>query len=49
MTCATGKDATTLLGEMRRRMQNDAPTERAIAVEEHKKITRLRLEKLLRS
>jgi OHCU decarboxylase len=49
LTCATGKDATTLLGEIRRRMQNDAVTERAIAVEEQKKITRLRLEKLLRS
>ena len=49
LTCATGKDAGTLLSEIRRRMQNDAPTERAIAVEELKKITRLRLEKLLRS
>jgi len=49
LTCATGKDATTLLGEIRRRMQNDAATERAIAIEEQKKITRLRLEKLLRS
>ena len=49
LTCATGKDASALLSEIQRRMQNDAPTERAIAVEEHKKITRLRLEKLLRS
>ena len=49
LTCATGKDAATLLSEIRRRMQNNAPTERAIAVEELQKITRLRLEKLLRS
>ena len=49
LTCATGKEAGTLLEEIRRRMKNDAPTERAIAVEEQKKITRLRLEKLLRS
>jgi 2-oxo-4-hydroxy-4-carboxy-5-ureidoimidazoline decarboxylase len=49
LTCATGKDAAALLVEIRRRLQNDAPTERAIALEELKKITRLRLEKLLRS
>jgi allantoicase len=49
LTCAIGKDAGTLLSEIRRRMQNDAATERAIAVAELKKITRLRLEKLLRS
>jgi len=49
LTCATGKDATTLLSEIRQRMQNDAATERSIAVQELKKITRLRLEKLLRS
>jgi allantoicase len=49
LTCATGKDATTLLGEIQRRMQNDASTERGIAVQEQKKITRLRLEKLLHS
>jgi allantoicase len=49
LTCATGKDATTLLSEIRLRMQNDAATERRIAIEEQKKITRLRLEKLLRS
>ncbi len=49
LTCATGKDAAALLSEIRRRMQNDASAERAIAVEECKKITRLRLEKLLRS
>jgi OHCU decarboxylase len=49
LTCATGKDATALLEEARRRVKNDAPTERRIAIEEQKKITRLRLEKLLRS
>jgi 2-oxo-4-hydroxy-4-carboxy-5-ureidoimidazoline decarboxylase len=49
LTCATGKDAATMLAELTRRMQNDPAAELAIAIDELKKITRLRLEKLLRS
>ena len=49
LTCAVGKDAATMLAELTQRMQNDPAAELAVAVEELKKITRLRLEKLLRS
>jgi allantoicase len=49
LTCATGKNAATILEELERRMQNDPATERRVAIDEQKKITRLRLEKLLRS
>jgi allantoicase len=48
LTCATGKDAATLLAELGRRLHNEPAVELAIAIEEQKKITRLRLEKLLR-
>jgi 2-oxo-4-hydroxy-4-carboxy--5-ureidoimidazoline (OHCU) decarboxylase len=37
-----------MLEEQGRRMHNDATTELAVAIDEQKKITRLRLEKLLR-
>ena len=49
LTCATGKNAATILEELERRMQNDPATERRVAIDEQRKITRLRLEKLLRS
>ena len=48
LVCATGRTAASMLEELERRMQNDAATEHAIAVAEQRKITRLRLEKLLR-
>ena len=49
LTCATGKNAATILEELERRMQNDPATERRVAIDEQRKITRLRLEKFLRS
>lgn len=47
LICATGKSADEMLAALERRLQNDERTELAIAVGEHAKITRLRLEKLL--
>src|SRR5437879_2915594 len=47
LTCATGKTAGELLGELRRRLGNDPATELRIAAGEQAKITRLRLEKLV--
>jgi allantoicase len=49
LTCATGKDGPTMLAELQRRLHNEPAIELAIAIEEQKKITRLRLEKWLRS
>ena len=45
--CATGLDAREMLANLRRRLENDAGTEREITSRELHKITRLRLEKLL--
>jgi allantoicase len=47
LICATGKSAEEILEQARVRLSNDADTERRIAAEEQRKITRLRLEKLL--
>ena len=47
IVCATGRSATELLELARARMQNDRDTELRGAAEEQRKITRLRLEKLL--
>jgi OHCU decarboxylase len=44
---ATGKTAAEMLAIGRKRIGNDPETELAIAAEEQRKITRLRLEKLL--
>lgn len=49
IVCATGKTAEEMLALLRRRLQNDPGTELRIAAEEQRRITRLRLEKLLRS
>jgi len=49
LICATGRSAAEMLGELRRRMSNDAATELDVAAEEQRKIMHLRLEKLLRS
>lgn len=46
---ATGKDAEEILAILRERLDNDPETELLIAAEEQRKITGLRLEKLLRS
>ena len=48
LICATGKTAEEILASLRQRMPNDAETELRVATEEQGKITRLRLEKLLR-
>jgi len=47
IVCATGKTAQEMLAILERRLQNDPATELAIAAEEQRRITRLRLEKLL--
>lgn len=49
LICATGKTADEILACLRVRLSNDSETERQIAAEEQRKITRLRLEKLLSS
>jgi allantoicase len=49
LICATGKTAEEILASARARLANDPETERRIAAEEQRKITRLRLEKLLAS
>jgi OHCU decarboxylase len=47
IVCATGKTAGEMLALLRARQSNDAATELRNAAEEQRKITRLRLEKLL--
>jgi allantoicase len=47
LICASGKSAEEILEQARARLSNDPDTERRIAAEEQRKITRLRLEKLL--
>jgi OHCU decarboxylase len=47
IVCATGKSAEEMLAIGRGRMKNDAATEIAVAAEEQRKITQLRLAKLL--
>jgi allantoicase len=49
LICATGKTADEILAIARTRLANDPDTERRIAADEQRKITRLRLEKLLAS
>ena len=45
---ATGRSAVEMLGELTRRLDNDAEAELAEAAEQQRQITRLRLEKLVR-
>ena len=47
LVCATGKSADEILAALRARMSNDAATELRVAAEEQRKITHLRLEKLV--
>ena len=47
IVCATGKSAEEMLAIARDRLNNDPATEIAVAAEEQRKITRLRLAKLL--
>ena len=49
IVCATGKSATEMLELLRVRFNNDPETELRVAAEEQRKITNLRLEKLLSS
>ena len=49
IVCATSKSSEEMLAILQARLQNDAETEIAVAAEEQRKITRLRLEKLLQS
>jgi allantoicase len=47
LICATGKSSEQILSSLQQRLGNDAETEMRIAGDEQRKITRLRLEKLL--
>lgn len=47
IVCATGKTSEEMLAILKQRLQNDRDRELPIAAEEQRKITRLRLEKLL--
>jgi OHCU decarboxylase len=47
IVCVSGKTASEILGMLRERLQNDPVTELNIAAGEQRKITRLRLEKVL--
>lgn len=47
IVCATGRGADEMLGFLRSRLENDPRTEIRVAAEEQRKITRIRLEKLL--
>ncbi|MGA7624406.1 MAG: allantoicase [Candidatus Acidiferrales bacterium] len=49
LICATGKTSEEILKALQRRLGHDREVELRIAAEEQKKITRLRLEKLLKS
>jgi OHCU decarboxylase len=46
---ATGKSAEEMLANLRERLDNDSETELRVAAEEQRKITRLRLERLMRT
>jgi OHCU decarboxylase len=48
IVCATGKSSAEMLAILNGRLQNDSGTELRLAAEEQRKITRLRLEKLLK-
>jgi len=48
IVCATEKTSEEMLALLRSRLQNDPSSELRVAAEEQRKITRLRLEKLLR-
>ena len=47
IVCATGKSAPEILAILRRRLQNDGPTELRQAAEQQRQITRIRLTKWL--
>jgi len=47
LVCATGRGADDMLANLRERMKNDAATEIGVAAEQQRKITALRLEKLV--
>jgi len=49
LICATGKSGSEIFASLQQRLPNDPETELRIAAEEQRKITRLRLEKLLGS
>ena len=47
LVCATGRTADEMLANLRERMKNDPKSELRVAAEEQRKITALRLEKLV--
>jgi len=48
LICATGRSAEEMLADLDRRLGNDPDTELRVAAEEQRKVTRIRLEKLVR-
>jgi OHCU decarboxylase len=48
LICATGRSAAEMLADLRQRLGHDPETELRVAAEEQRKITRLRLDKLVR-
>ena len=49
IVCATGKTSAEMLAILRERLNNDAETELRVAAEEQRRITQLRLNKLVQS
>jgi allantoicase len=47
LVCATGRSADEMIADLRQRLKNDAATELRVAADEQRKITALRLEKLV--
>ena len=47
IVCASGKSSDEMLSILRHRLQNEPETELTVAAQEQRKITRLRLERLL--
>ena len=47
LIAAAGKDAGEILAELRGRMGNDPVTEAGVAAAEHRKIARMRLERMM--
>ena len=47
LVCATGRSAEEMLANLRERMKNEGATELRVGAEEQRRITNLRLEKLV--
>ena len=49
LIAASGRSGEQILASLRQRMDNDPATELEVAADEHRKITRLRLERLVKA